>query len=119
MDSFLDLPRKRDLKAVFEGPQYTKWQAFRESEDSRYVGLTMPRFLLRLPYGQNTVPCKAFNYEEDVVGEHGRYLWGATSYAFATSRLEHGAQYNVQLAWSHHLELARAPTHPHFLLLKL
>jgi type VI secretion system protein ImpC len=93
LDSFLDLPRKRDLKAVFEGPQYTKWQAFRESEDSRYAALTMPRFLLRLPYGQTTVPCKAFNYEEDVVGEHGRYLWGATSYAFATRVADSFAKY--------------------------
>jgi len=84
LDSYLNLPNMKDLKAVFEGPQYTKWQSFRESEDSRYVGLTMPRFLLRLPYGQNTVPVKAFNYEEQVVGEHASYLWGNTAFAMAT-----------------------------------
>lgn len=77
------LPNMKDLKAVFEGPQYTKWQSFRETEDARYVGLVMPRFLLRLPYGAATVPVKAFNYEEDVVGKHEAYLWGNATYALA------------------------------------
>jgi type VI secretion system protein ImpC len=84
MEDYLSLPNMKDLKAVFEGPQYTKWQSFRESEDSRYVGLVMPRFLLRLPYGNNTVPVKSFNYEEQIVGEHQSYLWGNASFAFAT-----------------------------------
>ncbi len=92
-DDYLGLPNMKDLKAVFEGPQYTKWQSFRESEDSRYVGLTMPRFLLRLPYGSNTVPIKAFNYEEEVVGEHERYLWGNSSYALATRVADSFAKY--------------------------
>ncbi|RLB65085.1 MAG: type VI secretion system contractile sheath large subunit [Deltaproteobacteria bacterium] len=92
-DDYLSLPNMKDLKAVFEGPQYTKWQSFRESEDSRYVGLTMPRFLLRLPYGSNTVPIKAFNYEEEVVGEHERYLWGNSSYALATRVADSFAKY--------------------------
>jgi len=70
LDSYEGLPNLKDLQSVFEGPQYTKWQSFRESEDSRYVGLTCPRFLLRLPYGSETVPVKAFNYEEQVIGEH-------------------------------------------------
>jgi type VI secretion system protein ImpC len=84
-DKFDDLPKLRDLQSIFEGPQYARWQAFRESEDARYVGLTLPRFLLRLPYGQNTVPTKAFNFEEDVVGKHDSYLWGnSASIAFAT-----------------------------------
>ncbi len=84
LDDFLTLPAKKDLKALFEGPQYTKWQSFRESDDSRNVGLVMPRFLLRLPYGQDTVPVKMFNYEEDVVGCHERYLWGNAAFALAT-----------------------------------
>jgi type VI secretion system protein ImpC len=93
LDDFLTLPNMKDLKSVFEGPQYTKWQSFRESEDSRYVGLTMPRFLLRLPYGSNTVPVKAFNYEEDVIGEHDRYLWGNASMALATRIADSFAKY--------------------------
>ncbi len=84
LESFQGLPNLKDLESVFEGPQYTKWQSFRESEDARYVGLTCPRFLLRLPYGSETVPVKAFNYEETVQGKHASYLWGNTAFAFAT-----------------------------------
>ena len=82
--NYLELPNLKDLKSIFEGPQYAKWQAFRESEDARYVGLVMPRFLLRLPQGNNTVPAKTFQYEEDVVGQHDKYLWGNATYALAT-----------------------------------
>jgi type VI secretion system protein ImpC len=55
---------------LFEGPQYTKWNSFRDTEDARYVGLLMPRFLLRLPYGENTIPVKRFNYAVDTVDKH-------------------------------------------------
>lgn len=87
------LPSMKDLKSVFEGPQYTKWRSFRETEDARYVGLLMPRFLLRLPYGSKTVPSKSFNHEEEVVGQHESYLWGNASYAFATRIAESFAKY--------------------------
>jgi type VI secretion system protein ImpC len=80
----LGLPNMKDLQSLFEGPQYTKWRGFRESEDSRYVGLVLPRFLLRLPYGPNTVPVKAFNYQESVSASHDEYLWGNCTYALAT-----------------------------------
>jgi type VI secretion system protein ImpC len=82
--SFLPLPQLKDLKSLFEGPLYARWQSFRESEDSRYVGLCMPRFLLRLPYGEKTIPVKSFNFNEDVIGEHERYLWGYASVAMAS-----------------------------------
>jgi len=82
--NFLNLPNLKDLKSLFEGPQYARWHSFRESEDARYVGLCMPRFLLRLPYGEKTIPVKAFNFNEDVVGQHDTYLWGHASTAFAT-----------------------------------
>jgi type VI secretion system protein ImpC len=78
------LPNMKDIKSILEGPQYTKWHSFRESEDSRYVGLTLPRFLLRLPYGKETTPVKAFDYEENVHRDHEHYLWGNTAFAFAT-----------------------------------
>lgn len=93
LDDYLTLPNMKDLKAIFEGPQYTKWQSFRESEDSRYVGLAMPRFLLRLPYGSNTVPVKAFNYEEQVIGEHDKYCWGNSAFALATRVADSFAKY--------------------------
>ncbi|WP_179094401.1 type VI secretion system contractile sheath large subunit [Burkholderia pseudomallei] len=84
IDSFGKLPNVKDLASLFEGPQYAKWNAFRESEDARYVGLTLPRFLLRLPYGANTTPVKRFNYEERVDGGDAHFLWGNAAFAFAT-----------------------------------
>jgi type VI secretion system protein ImpC len=93
VDSFQELPNLKDLRSIFEGPQYTKWQSFRESEDARYVALTTPRFLLRLPYGEETQPVKAFNYEEEVSDSHESYLWGNTAFAFATRLTDSFAKY--------------------------
>jgi type VI secretion system protein ImpC len=84
VESFLKLPNLKDLKSIFEGPQYAKWQSFRDSDDARNVALTVPRFLLRLPYGPETNPVKAFQYEETVKGKHESYLWGNTAFTFAT-----------------------------------
>ncbi|MCE1839858.1 type VI secretion system contractile sheath large subunit, partial [Enterobacter hormaechei] len=66
INSFTELPAIKELKSVFEGPSHTKWRALRESEDSRYLGLTAPRFLLRLPYSSVENPIKNFNYQENV-----------------------------------------------------
>ncbi len=92
-ESFNELPNLKDLHSIFESPQYTKWQSFRESEDARYVGLTAPRFLLRLPYGRDTQPIKAFNYEENVSASHNHYLWGNTAFAFASRLTDSFAKY--------------------------
>ena len=83
VDSYEELPNLKDLKSIMEGPAYAKWQGFRESEDARSVGLTAPRFLLRLPYGDDN-QVKAFNYQEDVSENHGDYLWGNTAFALAS-----------------------------------
>jgi type VI secretion system protein ImpC len=91
--SFQSLPALKDLKSLFEGPQYARWHSFRDSEDARYVGLCLPRFLLRLPYGEKTVAVKAFNFAEDVIGSHERYLWGYASNAFATRVADSFAKY--------------------------
>jgi type VI secretion system protein ImpC len=93
LEDFNRLPQLKDLKSIFEGPQYTKWQSFRESEDSRYVGLALPRFLLRLPYGPDTEPIKAFNYEEDVSEKHSNYVWGNAAFTFASRLTESFAKY--------------------------
>jgi type VI secretion system protein ImpC len=93
VDSFQELPNLKDLQSIFEGPQYAKWQSFRESEDARYVALTLPRFLLRLPYGPDTRPVKAFNFQEDVSESHDRYLWGNSAFAFATRLTDSFAKY--------------------------
>lgn len=93
LDNFDGLPNLKDLKSIFEGPQYIKWQSFRESEDARYVALTLPRFLLRQPYGPDTVPVKAFNYDENVSASHEHYLWGNTAFAFASRLTDSFAKY--------------------------
>jgi type VI secretion system protein ImpC len=88
-----ELPNLKDLHSLFESPQYIKWNAFRESEDARYVGLTVPRFLLRLPYGQNTTPSKRFNYNETVSEASGDFCWGSTAFAFASRLSDSFAKY--------------------------
>ncbi len=93
IEDFKELPNLRDLKPIFEGPQYAKWQSFRGSEDSRYVGLILPRFLLRLPYGPNTAPVKTFFYQEDVSAGHDQYLWGNAAFAFASCLTDSFAKY--------------------------
>ncbi len=92
-EDFLTLPNLKDLNSLLGGPQYARWHSFRDSEDSRYVGLCLPRFLLRLPYGEDTIPVKSFNFNEDVVGEHERYLWGHASIALASRVADSFAKY--------------------------
>ena len=81
MKSFTELGVPRDMSKIFESAELVTWKAFRESEDSRYVALTLPRYLSRLPYGAKTVPVEQFSYEEDVDGkDHDKYLWANASY---------------------------------------
>lgn len=84
LESFTGLPDLKDLRDHFEGPQFAKWQSLRQSEDARYLGLTLPRFLLRNPYDPEENPVKSFVYRETVADSHEHYLWGNTAYAFAT-----------------------------------
>ncbi len=92
-ESYPELSKIKEFQPIFEGPRYAKWRSFRESEDARYVGLTLPRFLLRLPYGEQTIPVKSFNFQEEVTGEHDSYLWGSSSFAFAARVNESFAKY--------------------------
>jgi type VI secretion system protein ImpC len=86
MDSWRELSNPRDLTKIFENSEYAAWRSLRESEDSRYIGLAMPRFLARLPYGAKTNPVEAFEFEEDVEGaDHNRYVWANSAYAMATN----------------------------------
>jgi type VI secretion system protein ImpC len=85
LDSFTNLGQPRDLGKVFDTTEYAKWKGFRQSEDSRYVGLAVPHILMRVPYGKDTRTIEAFNYEEGVDGsDHSKYLWGNAAYALAT-----------------------------------
>jgi type VI secretion system protein ImpC len=93
VDDYATLPNLKDIKSIMEGPQYIKWQAFRGTEDARYVGLTLPRFLLRLPYGPDTQPVKNFNYLEDISASHEHYTWGNAVFAFATTITDSFAKY--------------------------
>jgi type VI secretion system protein ImpC len=93
-DSFTDLPIPRDLAEIFRGSQYEKWRSFRRSEDSRYLGLTLPRILLRLPYGTDGRPIEAFDFQEfGGAPEHSQLLWGSAAWAFATRVAESYAKY--------------------------
>jgi type VI secretion system protein ImpC len=89
------LPNLKDIRSVFESPQYTKWRGFRETEDARYVALALPRFLLRLPYGPETLPVKSFNYKEDVSASHDHYTWGNAAFAFASRITDSFAKYRM------------------------
>lgn len=83
-DSYTELAGPRDLAKIFDNDAYIRWKSFRESEDSRYVGLVLPHVLARLPYGKETAPVEAFDFEENVDGrDHSKYLWANAAYAFA------------------------------------
>jgi type VI secretion system protein ImpC len=86
MDSWSELANPRDLTKIFQTPEYAAWRSLRESDDARYIGLTMPRFLARLPYGAKTNPVDAFDFEEDTDGaDHNKYSWANSAYAMATN----------------------------------
>lgn len=81
-----DVAAIKDIGNYFDRAEYIKWKSFRETDDSRYIGLTMPRVLGRLPYGPDTVPVRSFNYIEEVKGpDHEKYLWVNASFAFAAN----------------------------------
>jgi type VI secretion system protein ImpC len=83
LETFTDLSKPRDLSKALDTVEYAKWKAFRESEDSRYVGLTVPRFLGRLPYNaKDGTTVEGFNFAEEVDGsDHAKYLWVNSAYA--------------------------------------
>ena len=86
MDSWQELSNPRDLTKIFQTPEYAAWRSLRESEDSRYIGLAMPRFLARRPYGAKSDPIEEFDFEEDVEGaDHNKYAWANSAYAMATN----------------------------------
>jgi type VI secretion system protein ImpC len=86
MESWRELADPRDLTKIFQTPDYAPWRSLRESEDSRYLGLTMPRYLARLPYGAKTSPVEDFAFEEDTGNaEHDKYTWSNAAYAMAVN----------------------------------
>jgi len=86
MDSWQELTNPRDLTKIFSTPEYAAWRSLRESEDARYLGLAMPKFLARLPYGSKTDPVEEFDFEEDTDGSNAdSYTWANSAYAMATN----------------------------------
>jgi type VI secretion system protein ImpC len=101
LDSWAELSKPRDLEKIFESVEYTRWRSYRESEDARFVTLTMPRVLARLPYGANTKPIEDFDYEEspdDAQGRpqalpHDEYCWMNASYVLGVRLTDAFAKY--------------------------
>jgi len=101
-DTFTELSKPRDLEKIFDSAEYIKWRSFRESEDSRFVTLTMPRVLARLPYGEATKPVEAFNYEEanldadgkHLASEHDSYCWMNAAYTMGTTLTKAFSEYS-------------------------
>lgn len=93
LDSFEGLPDLKDIEDVMSSPQFAAWRGFRQNEDSKYVGLTLPRFLLRAPYDPEDNPISNFVYKENVSASHENYLWGNTVYAFASKLTDSFANY--------------------------
>lgn len=94
MESFLDLGAPRDLAKIFESGELATWRSFRESEDSRYVVMTLPRVMLRLPYGPDTIPVEEFAFvESDVNESHEACLWGSSAWALGERIISAYAEY--------------------------
>ncbi|HAA72238.1 MAG TPA: type VI secretion system contractile sheath large subunit [Planctomycetaceae bacterium] len=100
LDNWTELSKPRDLEKIFDTAEYTKWRSFRESEDSRFVTLTMPRVLARLPYGASTKPSEGFDYEEVPLGDDGKpisvshdeYCWMNAAYVLGSKLTDAFAQ---------------------------
>lgn len=86
MDTWQELGNPRDLTKILQTAEYASWRSLRDSDDARYLGLTMPRFLSRLPYGAKTEPVEEFDFEEDTEGAvHSKYCWSNSAYAMGVN----------------------------------
>ena len=86
MESWTELPNPRDLRKVQDSVEHAAWRSLREDEDSRYIGLAMPRYLSRVPYGSKTEPVESFDFEEDTDGsDHTKYTWSNAAYAMGAN----------------------------------
>lgn len=95
MSSYTELGVPRDLSKLFESAELATWRGFRDSEDSRYVTMVLPRYAARLPYGSRTKPVENFNFEEDVDGrDHSKYLWSNSAYQLGLRITDAFAKYN-------------------------
>ncbi len=106
LENWAELSRPRDLAKIFDSVEYAKWKSFRESDDSRFVTLTMPRALARLPYGAATKPVESFDFEETAQRngeptsqlEHSDYCWMNAAYVLTTRITDAFAKYGWSTA---------------------
>jgi len=95
-DNWQELTKPRDLEKIFMAIEYTKWKSFRDSEDSRFVSLVMPRVLARMPYGADTKPIEEFGYEEVDASKpvpHDDFTWMNAAYVMGTKMTDAFAKY--------------------------
>lgn len=85
METWDELSNPRDLTKIMGTPEYAAWNSLRDSEDSKYLGMCMPRFLSRVPYGANTDPVEEFDFEEDTSAGSNSYVWANSAYAMAVN----------------------------------
>ena len=85
METWDELSNPRDLTKIMGTPEYAAWNSLRDSEDSKYLGMCMPRFLSRVPYGANTDPVEEFDFEEDNSAGSDSYVWANSAYAMAVN----------------------------------
>lgn len=94
LGDYTQLGAPRDMSKIFDSTEYAKWKSFRQSDDSRYVALTLPHVLMRQPYGRDQKTIEAFDYEEGVDGrDHSKYLWGNAAYALGARMTNSFAKY--------------------------
>jgi type VI secretion system protein ImpC len=91
IDDYEELPTLKELESIFEGAQYIKWRNLRECDDSRYLGLTLPDFMLRPTYGEDVI-VRSFDYKEKINNKKD-YLWGNAAYAYASRLVDSFAQF--------------------------
>jgi len=93
LETFEQISSIKDMPSIFESPHHAAWRGLRENEDSRYLALTLPRFLLREPYTSENNPISEFSYNEFIGGMHSNYLWGSAAFLLAARILDSFAKY--------------------------
>jgi len=93
LDSYEQISAIKDVASIFDSPQHTAWRGLREREESRYIALTLPRFLLREPYTTENNPINEFSYNEFIGGKQGNYLWGSAAYLLAGRIIDSFSKY--------------------------
>ena len=94
LSSYTQLGAPRDIGKIFDSTEYARWKGFRQTDDSRYVALTLPHILMRVPYGKDTKQIEAFDFEEGVDGsDHSKYLWGNAAYGLGARLTNSFARY--------------------------